>query len=441
MTTRRILHAADVHLDSPLQKLDAYDDAPVEQIRGASRRALENLTDLAIERQVDLVVVAGDLYDGDWPDQNTGLFFVKQASRLVRENIPVVVIRGNHDAANKMTSSLPMPKNPDGSQIMLDENRVDLREFDAIGVAVHGRSYRKRAETGDMAGEYPAPLGGRFNLGLLHTGLSGLEGHDPYAPCTPQQLADKEYDYWALGHIHLRGEHQVDGAAPVVFSGNIQGRHIRESGPKGCVIVDVDSRGRCERSFEPLDVVRWQTCCLDASNLSHPDELMDGFEAWLKEAQDEVGDRLLVTRVEVTGDSALHAKLMRSQVALESSLRAIAINQGGGQVWLERLKVRTSPLSIAADESPSAKSFAAEDCMTTDAPLESIHRVVEQLLENSPEESARWIDDEVGDLLKKLPVEFAEESALIDLENQSEVRQWIEVASAELTGRLQGGDR
>ena len=90
---RKIIHAADIHLDSPLQKLGSYENAPVERIRGASRRALENMVQFAIDEAVDLVVIAGDLYDGDWPDQNTGLFFVAQASRLVDAGIPLAVIR------------------------------------------------------------------------------------------------------------------------------------------------------------------------------------------------------------------------------------------------------------------------------------------------------------------------------------------------------------
>ena len=118
MSTRKILHAADIHLDSPLQKLDQYENAPVDRIRSASRRALENMVQLAIAESVDLVVIAGDLYDGDWTDQNTGLFFVNQANQLVSSGIPMAVIRGNHDAMNLMTSSLPLPKNPDGSQIL-----------------------------------------------------------------------------------------------------------------------------------------------------------------------------------------------------------------------------------------------------------------------------------------------------------------------------------
>ncbi|MDZ7615944.1 MAG: DNA repair exonuclease, partial [Patescibacteria group bacterium] len=99
----KFIHAADVHLDSPLQGLMRYEGAPADEIRAATRRALENLVALALEEDVAFVLIAGDVYDGDWKDHNTGLFFASQMARLREADIPVVMISGNHDAANKMT--------------------------------------------------------------------------------------------------------------------------------------------------------------------------------------------------------------------------------------------------------------------------------------------------------------------------------------------------
>lgn len=67
----RLLHCADIHLDSPLRGLERYEGAPVEQVRGATRRAFENMVQCALREKVDFVVIAGDLYDGDWPDGPT----------------------------------------------------------------------------------------------------------------------------------------------------------------------------------------------------------------------------------------------------------------------------------------------------------------------------------------------------------------------------------
>ncbi|MCB1796433.1 MAG: DNA repair exonuclease, partial [Candidatus Competibacteraceae bacterium] len=107
----RFLHAADLHLDSPLRGLDRYEGAPVDEVRGATRRAFENLIAVARRERVDLVVIAGDLYDGDWPDYNTGLFFIKGVAQLAEEGIPVAIVRGNHDAASRLTKALRLPAN------------------------------------------------------------------------------------------------------------------------------------------------------------------------------------------------------------------------------------------------------------------------------------------------------------------------------------------
>lgn len=422
--TRKILHCADIHLDSPLQKLGTYEHAPIDRIRGASRRALESMVNLAVEQSVDLVVIAGDLYDGDWHDQNTGLFFVAQSNRLVQAGIPVVVIRGNHDAANVMTSSLPLPRNPDGSEIMLGCERVDQRMFEDKGLAVHGRSFRTRAETENLASEYPAPVSGMFNIGLLHTSLTGAEGHDPYAPCTPAQLTDKQYDYWALGHVHARSEFTLPSGTPIHFSGNLQGRHIRETGPKGCLIVDVDHRNQCTTQFHPLDVVRWETCALQLDGLNHLDGVTDAFQAWLQKAISDAGDRLLVVRVEFQGTTEIDQLLRRKLKQVRASLQAVAVSHGQDRVWLEDCKIRTN--------APARTAHTID----LDGPLESLKAVIQEL--RSDPKVSDVVQHELRSLLRKLPAELNELDAL-----PTDRSQWtdelVESAAAEVYGRLNGG--
>src|SRR4051812_29910913 len=107
----KFVHAADLHLDSPLRGLDRYEGAPVEQLRGATRRALENLVALCLSEKADFLLLAGDLYDGGWKDYRTGLFFAAQMSRLRAADIPVFFVRGNHDAESNITRSLRLPEN------------------------------------------------------------------------------------------------------------------------------------------------------------------------------------------------------------------------------------------------------------------------------------------------------------------------------------------
>lgn len=342
-SVRKVLHAADVHLDSPMRNLEAYPDAPIDGFVGATRRALSNLVDVAIRQRVDLVVIAGDLYDGDWDDAHTGLYFVGQAARLREAGIPLVLIRGNHDAALRMTQSIELPRNPDGSEILMAHDRVDRRVFESLGIVVHGRSFATQAETADLASQYPDAIRGMFNLGLLHTCLTGSEGHQDYAPTSPERLRAKGYDYWALGHIHDRRECQGPGDPPIVFSGNTQGRHIREVGAKGCLILEIDPDNRVESRFVPLDVARWGVMHHDAAQDVDTDGLLAAFRVWLSREIAASEGRPLAVRVRVSGRTAMHDRYRQGAARLENDLRSVALQSGIGQVWLESLRLRTSP--------------------------------------------------------------------------------------------------
>lgn len=429
VSTRKILHAADIHLDSPMQNLEAYPDAPVEAFRGATRVALSNLVDLAISQRVDLVVIAGDLYDGDWDDAHTGLFFVSQAARLRAAGIPIVVIRGNHDAALLMTNTLRLPDNPDGSMILMDHQAVDRRVFESIGVAVHGRSFATKAVTDDLSLDYPMPIPGYFNLGLLHTCLTGSDGHQPYAPTSPEKLQSKGYDYWALGHIHDRRHCHQSGQTPIVFSGNIQGRHIRETGPKGCLILTIDSANQVQTTFHPLDVTRWALMPFDASQATHTDELFEAFSSWLQDQLDLAGHRPLAVRVRISGRTKFHESWHRDVFGLENQLRAVALQHGGGRVWIEQLRIRTE---AASARDPQQITIGAN----AEGPYASLHHVLSQL------RNQNTTDDSIPKLLKplwnKLPAQLTlEESQPLRCDDPDTISQWIDHVEPELTSRLQ----
>ena len=290
--TFEFLHAADIHLDSPLRGLQRYEGAPVDEIRQASRRALENLVQLAIERSVAFVLIAGDLYDGEWKDHRTGLYFVSQMARLREAGIPVVAIAGNHDATNKMTRTLPLP----GNVHMLDSKKPETIRLDQWGVAIHGQSFPTGAVLDDMSAAYPSAVGGMLNIGLLHTCETGREGHEAYAPCTIPGLIAKDYDYWALGHVH--GQEVLNRDPEIIFSGNVQGRHIHEQGPKGCLLVQVDAQQRFRPELWPLDVFRWQSCWVDAAGAASKEDLLDRFRQRLAKLMAESDGLSLAVRVE-----------------------------------------------------------------------------------------------------------------------------------------------
>ena len=374
MSGFRFLHAADLHLDSPLRGLEA--DAPAERIRGATRRALVNLVDLALSEQVAFVLLAGDLYDGDWEDWPTGQFLVTQIGRLTRAGIPVYAIHGNHDAASVLTKSLPWPH----GAWLFDHGAPHTMAVPGLDVAIHGQSFARRAVTENIARAYPAPLPGMLNIGLLHTAC-GDAGHDNYAPCTVEQLAGHGYDYWALGHVHGRAE--LHGhPAWVVFPGVLQGRHINEEGPKGATLVHVEGR-RLTPEHRTLDVVRWARVSVGLSGIKDQDAAMARVRAALGHAAEQAESALLAVRVVLLGDTPLHAALCRDPEATREMVCAEVNGMGlGDAVWVQRVELGTRPPQGAEQEGSDAVAvlLRAIDAPPTQAVAAEIARYAAHML-------------------------------------------------------------
>lgn len=353
----KFIHAADIHLDSPLLGLERYEGAPVDEIRGATRRALENLVQLAIDEAVQFVLIAGDVYDGDWRDASTGLYFVKQMARLREAKIPVYLIAGNHDAANKMTRELPFPENVK----QFSTGKPETALIPGLHVAIHGQGYATADLRNNLAEDYPKPVPDAFNIGLLHTCCAGAPEHAPYAPCTLAELVAKGYQYWALGHVHTAQALCED--PPIVFPGNVQGRHIREPGPRGCLLVNVDDHHRIMREFKPLDVLRWHLCELDATGAADPDAVISRFVKRLPEVMAEHPGQTLAIRVRVSGKTAAHRTLNAGRMAVREHLQSVGVDVGNGAVWIEKLVIDTQPEGqTAIPDGPIAelKGYLAE---------------------------------------------------------------------------------
>jgi len=331
----KFVHAADIHLDSPLRGLTRYEGAPVDRMRGATRRALSNLVDLCLSEQAAFLLLAGDLYDGNWKDYSTGLCFAAQMSRLRAAGIRVFLVRGNHDAASQITRSLRLPDNVRELSVREPETVVD----NELGIAVHGQGFATKAVTDDLAARYPDRIDGLFNIGLLHTCASGREGHESYAPASVETMRGKGYDYWALGHVHKR---EVLSEEPwIVFPGNLQGRHARETGPKGATLVTVN-RGRIDAvEHRSLDVVRWNADPIDVTDAANAADVVDRVRTHLAERVADADGRAVAARITLVGTTAAHAALQTEHERWCNEIR-LAANDLGEDAWVEKIQIRTS---------------------------------------------------------------------------------------------------
>ena len=412
----KFLHAADLHLDSPLRGLAGYDEAPVNDLRGATRAAFTNLVELAIEEKVAFVLLAGDLYDGTWQDFSTAIFLAKKLGELDRVGIRVFALLGNHDAQSKLSKALEKPKN----LTLFPANKPRTEVLDDLEVAIHGQSFGQQHVEENLAAGFPVAKPGMFNIGLLHTSLDGREGHAAYAPCKLDDLRVRDYQYWALGHVHAHEEVSTDPW--VVFPGCLQGRHARETGPKGCCLVTVED-GKVESvEHRVLDVVRWASCEVDVSKVNSMQGVLDSASKALHEVLDGAEGRIVATRVRFVGASPVHAELQGKTQWLRQKLLELAAELHGEGLWIEKVVMATT----------SKVDRAA--VLAGDGVLGGLAR---SILEVREEPSAvRGLNEALAAFREKLPPEvFLAEDGL-RLDDQEVVARLIQEAKELLLGKL-----
>ncbi|OQW95504.1 MAG: DNA repair exonuclease [Beggiatoa sp. IS2] len=407
----KFIHAADIHLDSPLCGLARYEGAPVEQMQAATRRAFINLIDLACTEAVDFVLLAGDLYDGNWKDYNTGLFFNQQMSRLREANIRAFIVYGNHDAGNSITHQLRLPENVKE----FSSHHPETFTLTDLGVVLHGQSFAEKTVTEDLSAQYPKACADYFNIGLLHTSVNGREGHAHYAPCTVSGLLAKGYDYWALGHVHTR--ETLHEKPWIVFPGNLQGRHVRETGDKGCTLVKVANNGRVSLQHCAVDVLRWEICRLDVSEVTHADEVIDRARWAVTQALQQADGRPLAVRFTITGACPVHAELHSHSERWVNEIRSVATDVGLGHVWVEKINLQTH----AVDSMDLQEEGALGE-------LVSALRALPQ-----DEDILQSLSVELRSLKKELPAGHS-----IDLEHPETIRQALNGVKELLLARLLG---
>lgn len=412
----KFIHAADIHLDSALHGLERYEGAPVEEIRSATRRAFDNLIELAIDEQVAFVLLVGDLYDGDWKDYNTGLYFIERMGRLRAASIRVFIVAGNHDAASQITKHLRLPDNV----TLFSTRKPERVVLDDLGVSICGQGFATRAVTDDISQGYPQGDPQLLNIGLLHTCLDGKPGHEPYAPCTVDGLRSKGYQYWALGHVHKREEVCQDPW--IVFPGNIQGRHIREIGPKGCTLVTVDGGEIVEVAHRDLDVMRWSICELDVSATETVDDIYEQVREGLQLALDAAEGRPVAVRLVLYGACSAHLKLHADRERWIQEYRALATGLGGPGIWLEKISIKTKP-AISTDE-----------VLERDDALSGLLRAIHDMeLDSSVLDE---LADEMSVLRQKLPAELLAGDDPFDPANPEFLKETLEDIKELLVNRL-----
>jgi DNA repair protein SbcD/Mre11 len=261
------IHAADLHLDSPMIGLSQLPIEIFERLKESTFVALRKLTGAAIKHQVDFVLLAGDLFDEQDRSVRAQMRLRKEMEKLAENHIPVFVIYGNHDHLNGDWIHLDMPKN-----VHIFGEKVEIKVYKKKGIVTrfYGFSYATRHVMDSQLDKFVKQEGADFHIGLLHGYGEGSSDHGHYAPFHTKDLVDKKFDYWALGHIHKRSilhEHPY-----IVYPGNIQGRNKKETGKKGCYLVTMTTNDTKLDFIETADI-QWESLQLDGQEATSFQEL------------------------------------------------------------------------------------------------------------------------------------------------------------------------
>ena len=334
----RFVHTADIHLDSPLKSLAMRDKGLAEVVGNATRSTFRRIVDLCVAEDVQALLIAGDLYDGSQTSMKTARFLAQEMERLAAASIPVFAIRGNHDAASKITRELTLP---DNVTVFPGKTEVIETEWNGHSVAVHGISFRDPHAPDTLLDRFGPALQGAFNIGILHTSLGGVQGHDPYAPCTLADLQATGFDYWALGHIHQRAIHP--GTTTVVMPGIPQGRDIGEAGNKSVTLVSVADDGSLEMEERHLATAQFERLPVECRQLSDWPDLIEALKHALQSARREHDGEHLIVRPVLTGATPLAWRAGRDLDLLHAEAQNVA--EQIGTLWIDKIEVALATVS------------------------------------------------------------------------------------------------
>ncbi len=298
MNTFRFIHCSDLHIDSPVKELSDT-SRQMTQFQEATANAWSNIVDLALAEKVDAVLIAGDIFDGADRSLRAQFKFQSGLKRLSDAGIASFITCGNHDPLDSWSSTLSIPERT----IVFPGDRVECRPVIREGRAlaqIYGMSFPTRVVDENLAARFRREPKEGFAIGMLHTNVAGNAHHDNYAPCTTDDLVASGMDYWALGHIHKR-EVLRPAHPAIVYCGNAQARHFKETGAKGCCLVTLRENAEPEIQFAPTDALRFFKDRADVTGLESLEAVMESMQSILESALREAEGRTAFVRLTLTG--------------------------------------------------------------------------------------------------------------------------------------------
>jgi DNA repair exonuclease SbcCD nuclease subunit len=371
------IHTADIHLDTPFKGLSEVDSVLATRLKQATFQAFRRVVDHCLQEPADFLLIAGDTFDGETRSLSAQLGFADELRRLSEADIPVYMVFGNHDPAEAWLKELSFPKNVH----CFSPDHPDAFTFSRNGqplADIHGLSFDSR-----LSGDNPTALFKRsdrpapFSIALLHGTIGPAGPHAPYSPFTANDILDKGFDYWALGHIHR--QRIIRGADPaIVYPGNPQGRDFGETGPKGCCRVVLETGGKPDITVIPTDMVRFETMFVDLSEADTLNLIPEKIEQALYDSGLSPETAGCVCRIVLRGRTPLHSRLNNEAALADLAQRLNETQTQKNYFHIDRIESETLP-DIDLDSIVKGHDFPAEVLRTIrrhdDDPVEINHRI------------------------------------------------------------------
>lgn len=337
------IHAADLHLDTPFTGMGSLPKNLREKVLHSTFVAYENVIQLCIDRNVNFLLLAGDIYDSSDRSLRAQIYFKEGLEKLAHHGIQVYMVHGNHDPLDQEKLSLSLPNNT----YVFPPGQVAAFRYERGGkelARIYGVSYPRRQVRESYLPAFKRDEGDFFSIGLLHTNVDGHPAHDNYAPVSRAELIHQGFDYWALGHIHQKNilHH---GEPVILYPGNIQGLNIKETNERGCYFVAVQDQKVAELTFCITDCLRWYHEKVNLSECEQVQELLDLLERKKEEVRIQVGGRGAIVSFHLTGRTSLHSFVHdeKNLADIQEMLRRHE-EEREDFVWIDSLEMSTKPM-------------------------------------------------------------------------------------------------
>ncbi len=299
MKTFRFIHAADLHIGTPFRGLARLNEEAAAILRESTYRAFDAMVEYAVNKDVDFLLLCGDLVDIEDRNLRPFLHMERGFRRLREHDIGVFIVHGNHDPAEGVSGTFRFPENVVAFPTEASQWRRFNTRSGGIAVAIWGMSFGQRAEYRNLSRLVPPGPDDAFRIVLLHCTVGQQGDHEPYAPCVMSDLKERSVDYWALGHVHKKAQLSEDPV--VIYPGNIQGRSFKELGERGCYLVEVNEDHKVKLTFLETGMAVWEEATVDVTGIPDVSELQDRLYQVAKRLIDRAHPRGLICRFRLEG--------------------------------------------------------------------------------------------------------------------------------------------